>query len=554
MLSKIKYRLEILRVLKPFSFGVKRFMLFILCISLISMALNFINPVFYKIFIDDVIIAKNLSLMPVVVAGYLSVFAVNIILGYARNYCNNKTVNRVTFKAKIKILRGFFARDFSDYDNQSVGDIKMRMEDDTGVISSYAYNQTIGYIISYITLIISAVLLLLIEWRLAVFAFASIPLTFWLDNMVAKRESVVNNSSRENDQKMSSWFHASVQGWREIKALNLQKHEELQFVRYIHKFAVYNGIWINYWVTRVLIIPKIKEEFLMQFSLYFFGGLLIINNQFEIGSLLIFMQYYNILSDSLKIVSGTDAELLSSKPQSDRLLHELKMEVNSVRPLKQNIIPSGENIIEFRGVTFSYANSNQTVIDNLSFAIKKGKRVAITGKSGAGKTTVLKLMSGMLRPSSGEVLFYGENVGDIDLYSLHKHLGFIMQENILFNAAIKENLLYAKADASTDEIETACQKAFIWDFIKTLPDGLETIIGERGIKLSGGQKQRLILARQFLRGTNDMFILDEATSALDQYSESIIQDAISSIGQDKTIIVVAHRKSSISLCDRVIEL
>jgi ABC-type bacteriocin/lantibiotic exporter with double-glycine peptidase domain len=266
------------------------------------------------------------------------------------------------------------------------------------------------------------------------------------------------------------------------------------------------------------------------------------------------MQYYNILSDSLKTVSGTDAELLSSKPQSDRLLHELKMEVNSVRPLKQNIIPSGENIIEFRGVTFSYANSNQTVIDNLSFAIKKGKRVAITGKSGAGKTTVLKLMSGMLRPSSGEVLFYGENVGDIDLYSLHKHLGFIMQENILFNAAIKENLLYAKADASTDEIETACQKAFIWDFIKTLPDGLETIIGERGIKLSGGQKQRLILARQFLRGTNDMFILDEATSALDQYSESIIQDAISSIGQDKTIIVVAHRKSSISLCDRVIEL
>jgi len=128
-----------------------------------------------------------------------------------------------------------------------------------------------------------------------------------------------------------------------------------------------------------------------------------------------------------------------------------------------------------------------------------------------------------------------------------------MQENILFNSTIKENLFYAKTDASNSELETACQKAFIWDFITTLPDGMETVIGERGIKLSGGQKQRLILARQFLRGTNDIFILDEATSALDQYSESIIQDAIGSVGKDKTIIVVAHRKSSISLCDRHID-
>ena len=324
MLSKIKYRLEILRALKPFSFGVKRFVLFIFFISLITLALNFINPVFYKIFTDDVILKQKLPLMPFVAAGYLAVFVINIILGYARNYCSNRLVNRVIFKAKIKILRGFFTRDFIDYDMQGVGDMKMRMEDDTGVISSYAYNQTTGYVISYIALIISAILLLAIEWRLAIFSFISIPLTFWLDNIIAKRESIVNNSSRENDQKMSSWLHASVQGWREIKALNLQKHEELQFTRYIHKFAIYFGIWINYWVMRVLIIPKIKEEFLMQFSLYFFGGLLIINNQFEIGSLLIFMQYYSILANSLKTVSGTDAELLSSKPQSDRLLSELR--------------------------------------------------------------------------------------------------------------------------------------------------------------------------------------------------------------------------------------
>jgi len=224
---------------------------------------------------------------------------------------------------------------------------------------------------------------------------------------------------------------------------------------------------------------------------------------------------------------------------------------------KKNVLSlnlTGDNIIEFRNVSFSYANTDRKVVNDLNFSIKKGERLAITGKSGAGKTTVLKLMSGMLRPSSGKILFFGKNIDDIDLDNLHKHLGFIMQENILFNSTIKENLFYAKTDASNSELETACQKAFIRDFIRTLPDGMETVIGERGIKLSGGQKQRLILARQFLRGTNDIFILDEATSALDQYSESIIQEAIGSIGEDKTIIVVAHRKSSILLCDRSITL
>jgi ABC-type multidrug transport system fused ATPase/permease subunit len=128
-----------------------------------------------------------------------------------------------------------------------------------------------------------------------------------------------------------------------------------------------------------------------------------------------------------------------------------------------------------------------------------------------------------------------------------------MQENILFNDSIKENLLYAKPNATEDEMEAACRKAFIWEFVKSLPDGMNTFIGERGIKLSGGQKQRLVLARQFLRDVA-VFIFDEATSALDQYSESVIQDALENIGADKTIIVVAHRKSSLSLCDRVIKL
>jgi len=450
----------------------------------------------------------------------------------------------------MKILRGFFTREFSDYEHQSVGDMKMRLDDDTACIAAYADKQTVNYVIAYATLVISAVLLFLIEWRLAAFSCIVIPLTFWIDHIIAIREKVVKDKQRENDQKMSTWLHASVQGWREIKALNLNKYEERRFVRFIHKFAVYFGTWINYWTARALVIPKIKDEFLMQFSLYFLGGLLIINGHFSIGSLLVFIMYYGILSEAIKTVSGTDADMTISMPQSDRMMEEL-MRVPEAR--KGHKIPGSSIKIDFVDVSFAYAGTDKDVISNLSFSIGEGERIAIVGKSGSGKTTILKLIMGMLHPTGGEVLFSDVNVEELSLDAMYRRIGYVMQENMLFNTSIRDNLCYGKSNATDAELESACRKAFILDFINALPDGFDTIIGERGIKLSGGQMQRIVLARLFLRDI-DIFIFDEATSALDQYSESIIHDAIESIGKDKTLIVVAHRQSSLSLCDRVITL
>lgn len=550
MREKVKYRLKVLRSLNPFSFGVKKFLLLNIVIGVVVMTLEFIQPLFYKLFIDRVILNRELSMMSFVAIGYLSVFVLSLALSYLKNYNTNKLVNRVTFRVKMKILKGFFHRDFQSYDHQSVGDMKMRLDDDTACVAAYSGAQTIDYAIACVTLVVSAVLLFFIEWRLAIFSCIAIPLTFLFDHIIAKREAVVQNSQRENDQNMSSWLHSSVQGWREIKALNLQKHEERLFTQYIHKYAIFFGTWINFWVARVLIIPKIKEEFLMQFSLYFFGGLLIMGNHFGIGSLLVFMQYYGILSSAIKTISGTDADLLTTKPQSERMLEELSRTDLKNSDKKK---PGKSNAVEFRNVDFAYQNTSKNVLNNLSFTISDGERVGFTGKSGAGKTTILKLMVGMLRPTSGAVLFSGANIDNLSIDAIHKRIGFVMQENKLFNASIRENLLYGKSNLTATELESACKKAFIYDFIKSLPDEFDTIIGERGIKLSGGQKQRIVLARLFLRDV-DVFIFDEATSALDQYSESIIHDAIKSIGQEKTIIVVAHRQSSLSLCDRVIAL
>lgn len=551
MLKKIKYRIEILSKLIPFTYGVKRFLLLNLIINLAIMSLSFINPLIYRAFIDDIVLGGRFERINFIIIGYLLIFFITVIFGYVKNYSNNRLINRAVFKSKSKILHNYCELPFSDYENSSVGDMKMKLEDDTSTIGVFVENQTISYLISYIRAGISLIFLIIIDWRLTLFAIISIPVTFWLDNIISKREKILNNSNRENDQNMSSWLHASIQGWREIKALNLEISQKRQLARFLHKFALYFGKWINYWVARTLIIPKIKDEFFMQFGIYFIGGLLIMNGNLKIGSLFVFIMYYGMLSGSVKTVSGSDAELQSVMP----IIHRWMSEIEKIKESEKTmtIIPDNSNIIEFENVSFKYSDNGKEIFNNFNLRIDKGERIAIIGKSGCGKTTLLKLLVGMVTPTSGNVFFAGINLSEIDISAMHRRIGFVMQENMLFNTSIKENLLYGKSIATDNDLIIACEKTYILDFIESLPNKFDTVIGERGIKLSGGQQQRLVLARLFLRDV-DIFIFDEATNALDQYSENIVHDAIRNIGKDKTIIIVAHRDSSINLCDRKITL
>ncbi|MNO50746.1 putative multidrug export ATP-binding/permease protein [compost metagenome] len=551
MLEKIKYRLMVLRKFKPLAYGVKRFLFLNLLLSILIIILNFSLPYFYKLFIEEVILQGDIRFLWIVITGYVLIHAFIIAIDYLKNYSNNRINNRVNFRLKLRIWRNLFSQDFVQYEKQSVGDIKMRFEDDVNFLSKFSGVQTIDYFISYVTLIISFVFLFLIEWRLAIFSAISIPLTFWCDHLLSKREMVLNDEQRENDQSMSTWLHTSIQGWKEIKALNLQNNQKIQFVKYVRKYALYYAKWINYWTLRALIIPKIRDELLMKFGLYFLGGLLIIYDGFKIGDLLVFTMYYGMLTTAINGVSTTDADLQSQMPYINRVLEQLDKLCVKEKRIYASMDHS--NTICFNQVSFCYPNSDKLVIDSLNIQINKGERVAIIGKSGSGKTTLLKLITGLIQPTSGDVWFSGINLTEANLSDVHRRIGFVMQENMLFNATIADNLRFGKSNATNEELVDACKKAFIYEFVQSLPDGFQTIIGERGLKLSGGQRQRLVLARLFLRDV-DVFIFDEATSALDQYSESMIHDAIHNFSRDKTIIVVAHRASSIALCDRRIVL
>ena len=545
-----KYRLRMLRALIPYAYGVKRFFFLNGVLSLAALALSLIQPMFYKILVDDVIVGRKIRYLIYVICGYLGAFMLLTLIDYGKNYACLRVNNRVQFRVQLKIWRNFLEQRFEDFETMSVGDAKMRIDDDTGLtLLAYSNYQSIEYVTNIVKFVVLIFVVFFISWQLSLFSIVVIPPTFLLDRIISSRQKEINNARRETTKQESTWLHRSVQSWKEVKALNLQKYQKRLFIRFLHKKAIYNAKENVYSVARGNIIPIIKDELLMQFALYFFGGLLIITGRLSIGALLVFMQYFGMLIAATNSVSGIDAGLESDRPITDRILEGLEKPIEK----RCGIQPAGEASIELKNVCFTYPSTEKEVLHDLSFRICAGERVGIVGKSGAGKSTVLKLITGMIKPCAGQVYFSGIDLTNLDIAYLHTRIGFVMQENMLFNTTIRENLFYACPQATQEQLDDACKKAYIYDFIQSLPDGYDSVIGERGVKLSGGQRQRIVLARLFLKDV-DVFIFDEATSALDQHSESIVQDAIRNISKEKTIIVVAHRESSLALCDRKIVL
>lgn len=550
MFQKIIYRIDILKKIRPYTTGVRKLFVINFFAAVTGLALELLIPVFYSIFIEKVILGGRINFLTPVILAYILIQLANSGIAFLRNYCRYRINNQVTVKMKEKILNNLLKRPFTDYEKINVSEQKMIIDDAVMKMCDFTNTQTVEYGINYCKMIILLGLLFVMEWHLSLILVAAIPVSFWMNHIIGKKSKKNSDESWENDQEMGAWIYASINGWREIRALNLEEVCKKTFVKYAKEYSRLFIVWIEYWVARVLIIPKIKDEFLMEFLLYFLGGILIYNGNITIGGLLVFALYYTQLTDTVQKVVTADADLQVNTTYYEKAMAAIEETVTEEYG-KNKEIKSCD--LAFENVSFSYDAKEGELLHNFSMEIKQGERVGIVGESGKGKTTLLKLIVGMLKPAGGVIRFGGEKLSDLPIQLVHEKIGFVMQENMLFNTTIRENLLYGNDNATNEQMIQACKKAYIEEFIDSLQDGYETVIGEKGIKLSGGQKQRLVLARLFLRDV-DMIIFDEATSALDQNAENMVQQAISNIGRDKTIIVAAHRESSLRLCDRVIYL
>ena len=410
MLKSVKYKLSVLDKIMPLTKGVRHLFILNLLFSIAIIVSGFIAPLFYKIFIEETIISGKMETFLPVLSGYALIHFGVIIIQYIKNHFNNKIRNCVTFRTKLKMWQDLFKWDFPEYERANIGDTKMFIEDDVQVLLNFSSYYTIDYLIQFATMLVCVVILFVMDWRLALFSITCIPLTSGVDSFLSKREKALNNEQRENDKEMNAWLFSSLQSWKEVKALNLQNRQKSVFVRHIKKYALYYAKWINYWTLRVLVIPKIRNEFLMRFGLYFLGGLLVMNRQMSIGSLLIFATYFEMLTKAIQGVSSTDADLQGKKPYLDRLLQKLEEEYPAEQGEDLNSIDS----IEIEKLSFHYPGQ-EDLFRNVSFSARQGERIAIVGKSGCGKTTLLKLLVGLLHADEGKIRYSGVEIHNIKI-------------------------------------------------------------------------------------------------------------------------------------------
>ncbi len=546
-MRKFRYRLTVCKWLLPFFGGVKWAYAGEIILELLIRVLDMLFPVVYGILLEKVIIEKQSGLLGQVLVAYLALQVIKSVCKVMQTQCQNKVNYTVYRKLRVAIMEKYLNRKFSGYQTLTTGEVKMTVED--------AVNRLVGfqtrfaqYCLNGIFSTVMVVILSGISWRMALVCLVSIPLTFFMDHAVSKAEKSHVENRDKNMSSWVTWLDETIKCWREIRINRCEARRETEFTDFQTKDDYFHGRWIRYWVTRRLVIPQIKDEFIMQFVLYFLGGILIYYNQLTIGVLLVFVKYFGMLSDSVRAMSVSDADMQAEQVHYERVLCHLSEEIETCGML----FPKQWEI-QFDAVSFTYDDKEKMVLDKKTFCVREGEKVGICGASGTGKSTLVKLLLGQLEPTEGKVLYDGIPFGKINKEAFYKKIAYISQEARLFRESVAENLRLGNSGASEEEMREACEKAKIYEFISGLPEGLETDIGENGAMLSGGQRQRILLAKAFLRDA-DLYVFDEATGALDGQVGEEIEEAIRSLPKDKTVILVSHKKSLLDKCDRVISV
>ena len=503
--------------------------------------------------VDEALTGETLALLiKLLIMAFVTMTASQLI-GVAENYVNAWISQRIIFDMKNQMYGHLLNMPHSFFTSEKQGDIITRMDTDISGVSS-VISGTLSSIVSNIaTVVTTLVALFTISWKLALVGIVVIPLLILPTKSVGKTRYKLLSEGQEKKDEMNQVINEtlSVSGSMLVKIFTREKTEYENFTRINEEVAATamreqrSGSWFRVIMGMFTQIGPLL--------IYFAGGLLIIRKwdpALTVGAITATVSLINRLYRPVESLLNIGVDFIRSLALFTRIFDYFDRENTITSPENGKTPEVANRDIEYKHVAFSYTPEKQVLTD-VSFKVPGGKMYAIVGPSGSGKSTVVNFIPRLYDVDAGEVLINGVNVKDMDLTYLRSHIGIVTQDTYLFNGTILENLRYAKADATMEEIENACRIASIHDLIVSLPDGYNTECGNRGLKLSGGEKQRISIARVILKNP-DILILDEATSALDSISENAIQDALEHMMQGRTSLVIAHRLSTILKADKIL--
>ena len=480
----------------------------------------------------------------------LVLYMIRFLTNYLVHYVGHVMGTRIEHDMRRDLFNHIQTLSFNYFDNVKKGKIISRIVNDLNDISEFAHHAPEDIFITFTTIIGSFILMFIMNAELAIVTFAPVPILIWFTvskNIKMKRTF---RKMREKIADVNAQIDDSISGIRVVKAFANEDYEIEKFARgnqYFKETKEESYKIMAEYFTGVEFISNIISLLVLAY-----GGYLITQGNAQYGDVVGFLLYVNILLTPIKRFATLIELFQKGMSGFERFCQTMDIHPDIDDEDDAIDIPEVKGEIVFDHISFSYEDY-KTIINDLSLTVRPGEQLAVVGPSGSGKSTLLNLIPRFYNLKSGSITIDGNDINHIKLASLRGSIGIVQQDVVMFAGSIRDNIVYAKLDASDEEIYEAAQKANALEFIEKLENGFDTYIGERGVKLSGGQKQRIAIARIFLKNPK-ILILDEATSALDNESEQLVQSALFELSKGRTTLIIAHRLSTIQRADRIIVL
>ena len=533
--------------LKWFSGFLKKYRLAIvigLVLMTVIVACAIVNPYISGMIVDDVIQGGAYDLLPKLIGIMLAVTAVRAILRYATQMMFETCSQGVLYRMRDAVYRKLLQEDFAFYNRNRTGDLMSRQTGDMDAIRHFVAFVIYTVYENILMFIFALVMIFMVNVKLALCMMAVLPFCLFTTYLQSKHVKPRFHECRQSFSSLNACVQENISGNRVVKAFAKEEYEKEKFEKENDKYREAELGAASIWCRFVPIFELLSNLLMVVLILY--GGYQVICGEMTLGNLVTVNGYLWMLSNPLRFAGWWVNDVQRFITSVEKIYDTYSKEPDVKKPKKGIKRKEMQGNIEFRNV--SYEVEGEDIIHNISFSVEKGQTVGILGSTGAGKSTIMNLLCRFYDVTEGEVLVDGIDVKNWDLHDLRDNIGMAMQDVFLFSDTIEGNIAYGKPDCTFEEVKEAAVMSDANLFIKAMPDGYQTIVGERGVGLSGGQKQRISLARALLKKPS-ILILDDTTSAVDMETESYIQEQLKKLGRKHTVFVIAYRISSIKDAD-----
>lgn len=533
--------------LKWFSGFLKKYRLAIvigLVLMTVIVACAIVNPYISGMIVDDVIQGGAYDLLPKLIGIMLAVTAVRAILRYATQMMFETCSQGVLYRMRDAVYRKLLQEDFAFYNRNRTGDLMSRQTGDMDAIRHFVAFVIYTVYENILMFIFALVMIFMVNVKLALCMMAVLPFCLFTTYLQSKHVKPRFHECRQSFSSLNAFVQENISGNRVVKAFAKEEYEKEKFEKENDKYREAELGAASIWCRFVPIFELLSNLLMVVLILY--GGYQVICGEMTLGNLVTVNGYLWMLSNPLRFAGWWVNDVQRFITSVEKIYDTYSKEPDVKKPKKGIKRKEMQGNIEFRNV--SYEVEGEDIIHNISFSVEKGQTVGILGSTGAGKSTIMNLLCRFYDVTEGEVLVDGIDVKNWDLHDLRDNIGMTMQDVFLFSDTIEGNIAYGKPDCTFEEVKEAAVMSDANLFIKAMPDGYQTIVGERGVGLSGGQKQRISLARALLKKPS-ILILDDTTSAVDMETESYIQEQLKKLGRKHTVFVIAYRISSIKDAD-----